>query len=253
MLAVVIAAHDERENLEELIRRLWAVLPSTDEAFEMVLVIAGTDGSRELVESLAPTLGIDRLKVLYREEPSGLGNAFRSGFEAVSPEADLVATMDADLNHQPEELPRLVRRLRAAEADIVVGSRFTRESRVDGTPRWKRALSRCVNVVLMHLFGVDTRDKTSGYRVYRAEALRRIRFVNADFAFLPEILIAASRQGMRIVEEPIHFIYRTRGTSKMRIVRTSMSYLGLLLGLRASAPHRGEEVAPESARLESRP
>jgi dolichol-phosphate mannosyltransferase len=235
MLSVVIAAHDERENLEELIRRLHAALPSACEESELVLVLAGADGSRELVESLASTLGIDRLKVLHQETPSGLGNAFRSGFDAVSPEAELVATMDADLNHQPEELPRLVRRLATAQADVVVGSRFTRESRVEGTPLWKRVLSGCMNVVLMHLFGLATRDKTSGYRVYRADALRRIRFANADFAFLPEMLIDASQQGMRIVEEPIHFIHRTRGTSKMRIVKTSMSYLGLLRTRRASA------------------
>jgi dolichol-phosphate mannosyltransferase len=253
MISVVIAAHDECENLEELIRRLWASFASAGEEWELVLVIAGTDGSRELVESLAPALGIDRLKVLYREEPSGLGNAFRSGFEAVSSEADLVATMDADLNHQPEELPRLIRRLRAAQADIVVGSRFTRESRVEGTPRWKRVLSGCMNVFLMHLYGLDTRDKTSGYRVYRADALRRVRFANADFAFLPEILIDASRQGMRIEEEPIQFVYRTRGTSKMRIAKTSMSYLRLLLTFRGPALPRGAGDSREAARREPGP
>ena len=253
MISVVIAAHDERENLEELMRRLRAILPWAGEGSEMVLVIAGTDGSRELVESLAPSLGIDRLKVLYQERPSGLGNAFRSGFGAVSPGTDLVVTMDADLNHQPEELPRLGHRLRTARADIVVGSRFIRESRVEGTPLWKRLLSGCMNVVLMHLYGLDTKDKTSGYRVYRADALRRIRFANADFAFLPEILIDASRQGMRIVEEPIHFIHRKRGASKMRIVKTSMSYLGLLLAGRASALPRGEGVSREAARREPGP
>lgn len=250
MLSVVIAAYDERENLEELIRRLRVALASTREESELVLVIAGNDGSRELVETLASSLGIDRLKVLYQEEPSGLGNAFRSGFEAVSPGADLVATMDADLNHQPEELPRLVHRLVTAQADIVVGSRFTRESRVEGTPRWKRFLSGCMNVVLMYLYGLDTRDKTSGYRVYRADALRRIRFANSDFAFLPEILIDASRQGMRILEEPIRFTYRTRGTSKMRIAKTSLSYLRLLLTRGASAGNRAAGVAREAAQGE---
>ena len=244
-VSVVVAAYDERENLEELIRRLLAVLPSVAGDWEMVFVLAGTDGSRELVESLAPAIGTGRLTVLHREEPSGLGNAFRSGFGALSPEAGLVVTLDADLNHQPEELPRLIRALEARQADIVVGSRFVSGGRVDGTPRWKRLLSRFMNVFLVRLYGLGVRDKTSGYRVYRADALRRLRSRNPGFAFLPEILIEATRQGMRIVEEPIHFIHRTRGASKMGLVRTSLSYLGLLVtGRRVSRSGERERPPP---------
>lgn len=229
MISVVIAAYDERENLEVLLPRLCEALPAAGEEREMVFVLAGSDGSRELVESLCAALGVERLRVIHEPEPSGLGRAFRAGFRAVSPDADVVVTMDADLNHRPEELPRLVRALRERQADIVVGSRLATGGRVEGTPRWKRLLSRSVNAVMARLYGLAVRDKTSGYRVYRAEALRRLRFDNPDFAFLPEILIDAARQGMKIAEEPIHFVHRVRGRSKMGIVRTSLSYVGLFL------------------------
>jgi hypothetical protein len=75
---------------------------------------------------------------------------------------------------------------------------------------------------------IAVKDKTSGFRVYRVDALRELDFENGDFAFLPELLIRAIARGMRIVEEPIHFIFRTRGTSKMQIGKTAVSYLSLL-------------------------
>jgi hypothetical protein len=78
------------------------------------------------------------------------------------------------------------------------------------------------------VFGLRVRDKTSGFRVYRAEALRQTSFENDNFAFLPEILLRANALGMRIVEEPIHFIFRREGVSKMHIATTALSYLTLL-------------------------
>jgi dolichol-phosphate mannosyltransferase len=229
-LSVVIAVYDERENLVELIRRLHAVLPIVADDWEILLVVEGTDGSKDIAEALASELG--RIRVMYSPSPSGLGRAFRRGFDAVAGDADAVATMDADLNHQPEELPRLVACLRSTNADIVIGSRFIKGSRVDGTPLWKLALSGILNVLMRHLYGLSIHDKTSGYRVYRADALERISFESSDFACTPEILLDATRQRMRIVEEPIHFVYRTRGTSKMRIFQTSGSYVKLLIAHR---------------------
>lgn len=141
---------------------------------------------------------------------------------------DYVVTMDADLNHQPEELQRLVESAIRRDLDVLVGSRFVGGGRVEGTPLWKRTLSGTMNVVLRWLWGIPVRDKTSGYRVYRAASLRRLRHRLDDFAFLPELLIIARRLGMAIGEEPIRFVYRIRGTSKMAILRTTRSYVALL-------------------------
>ena len=240
---MVIAVYDERENLEELVRRIHAVLPAVASDWEILLVVEGTDGSKEIAERLSGELG--RIRVMYAPSPSGLGRAFRRGFDAVADDADVVATMDADLNHQPEELPRLVARRRSTNADIVIGSRFIKGSRVDGTPLWKRGLSGILNILMRHLYGLAIQDKTSGYRVYRADALRRISFESPNFAFMPEILLDAARQRMRMVEEPIHFVYRTRGTSKMRIFQTSGSYVKLLLAHRRRV--RGGKASEKAA------
>ena len=224
-VSVVIAAYDERENIESLTRRIEAVFRSLPYAWELLYIIEGTDGTLEIVQALGQE--IPEIRVLYREQPAGLGNAFRRGFAAVAQSAHFVVTMDADLNHQPEEIPRLLEGLQTRQADILVGSRFTEGGRVEGTPAWKLFLSGTLNVVMRIVFGLRIKDKTSGFRIYRASALRALSFDSGNFAFLPELLIRAKRRGMRIVEEPIHFIFRTRGKSKMKIWTTAMSYLSL--------------------------
>lgn len=239
-LAVVIAAYNEEENVEALTRRLHATLGGLDGwAWEIIYVVEGRDRTREILEGLAA--GIGGLRILYQEKPSGIGNAFRRGFSAVPADAGWVVTLDADLNHQPEEIPRLLAAAGRTGCDILIGSRFLDASRVDGTPLWKRFLSGTMNLLMRWLYGLRVRDKTSGFRVYRGEVLRCLEFEGDAFAFLPEILIRASAAGMTIAEEPIHFIFRREGRSKMAIWETTLSYLRLLrarFSRRSAVPKR---------------
>lgn len=226
-ISVVIAAYDEEENVGSLTRRLHqALAPLSGGSLEILYVVEGTDRTREILEGLAAE--IPGLRILYQEKPSGIGAAFRRGFAAISPETEWVVTLDADLNHQPEEIPRLLEAARHQGSGVLIGSRFLDGSSVEGTPLWKRSLSGTMNHLMRLLYGLRVADKTSGFRVYRAEVLRRIRFENDAFAFLPEILILAHRAGFPLSEEPIHFIYRKEGQSKMGIWPTTLSYLRLL-------------------------
>jgi dolichol-phosphate mannosyltransferase len=242
-IVAVIAAWNERENIEALTRRLheaFRTMPGV--AFEILYVVEGEDGTREIAEGLQTELG--SIRILYEAQPHGLGAALRRGFAAVSQDADLVMTMDADLNHQPEEIARLVAALQASNADVVIGSRVVKGSRVTGTPVWKRMLSATLNTMMRAMFGGAVRDKTSGFRVYRAEVLRKVRHQQNDFSCLPEIAIHADDAGYRIIEEPIHFIYRRDGESKMTFWRTSLSYLSLLrTWLQPAVRGRGERNA----------
>lgn len=226
-LAVVIAAYNEEGNVEPLTRRLHRALSGLPGwSVEILYVVEGKDRTREILAGLAQE--VPGLRVLYQERPSGIGSAFRRGFAALSPETEWVVTLDADLNHQPEEIPRLLAAAAAQGCDVLVGSRFLHGSAVDGTPAWKRFLSGTMNHLMRFLYGLRVADKTSGFRVYRAEVLRSVAFQNDAFAFLPELLILAHRAGFRLGEEPIHFIYRREGRSKMAIWPTTMSYLKLL-------------------------
>jgi dolichol-phosphate mannosyltransferase len=235
-LSVVIAAYDEEGNVEPLTRRLATSLSAlAGWTWEIVYVVEGTDRTREILESLS--VEIPGLRILYQERPSGIGNAFRGGFSAVrGTDTDWIVTLDADLNHQPEEIPRLLEAARRRGCDVLVGSRFLGGSAVEGTPLWKRLLSGLMNHLMRFLYGLRIKDKTSGFRVYRAEVLRQIEFESDAFAFLPEILIRAHHAGYTLGEEPIRFIYRKQGRSKMGIGSTTLSYLKLLRPRRRSTP-----------------
>ena len=239
-LAVVIAAYNEEENVEALTRRLHRTLSGLEGwTWEILYVVEGRDRTREILEDLAT--GIGGLRILYQEKPAGIGNAFRRGFAALPEDLDFVVTLDADLNHQPEEIPRLLDAARRHGCDILIGSRFLDASRVDDTPLWKRFLSGTMNLLMRWLYGLRVRDKTSGFRVYRGEVLRCLEFEGEAFAFLPEILIRARAARMTMAEEPIHFIFRREGRSKMAIWNTTLSYLKLLrarFSRRSAAPRR---------------
>jgi dolichol-phosphate mannosyltransferase len=223
---IVIAAYNEAENIGPLTTRIIGTLErERDVAWDLIYVIAGTDGTRAIAQSFADNWPI---RILYNENPSGLGNAFRSGFAAVADDTDAVITLDADLNHQPEEIPRLVTALFLRQADIVIGSRKLSGSTVQDAPAIKTAVSNIVNLAIRKLIGMPVADQTSGFRVYRYEAFRKLSYRSGGFAFLPEILLEAHSLKMKIVEEPIHFTFRTKGESKMNWGGTARSYLTML-------------------------
>jgi len=226
-VAVVIAAYDEVDNIRPLCERLLTSLRAQPAvAFELIFVVEGSDGTAGVLGELAAAA--PEIRTIEPPVARGLGAAFRLGFAAVPQDADRVVTMDADLNHAPEDIPRLVAALEQRKAEIVVGSRLVAGGVVIGMPIWKGLLSRSVNEVIRRLFATGVRDQTSGFRVYRAAALRSLAFANDGFAFLPEILTLATRQGYRVVEEPITFTFRKRGESKMRISPTAVSYIAYL-------------------------
>jgi dolichol-phosphate mannosyltransferase len=228
-LAVVIAAMDERDNVGPLCRRLLASLRAAPELrrFEVIFVVEGSDGTEAALAAIAAG-GAPEIRVIRPPRSGGLGAAFRFGFAAVAPDVDLVATLDADLNHAPEDIPRLVRAIERHRADIVIGSRRVPGARSFGQPRWKRLLSLAGNAAIRRQLRTGIRDQTSGFRVYRAAALARLTFRSDGFAFVPEILSSAAAIGLRIHEEPIDFRHRIEGRSKLRLAPTARDYLRLM-------------------------
>jgi dolichol-phosphate mannosyltransferase len=232
-IAVVVAAYDEAGNIEELTDRLLGTLRGMpDTASELIYVVEGSDGTAGIVRRLSARSS--EIKLIEPTVARGLGAAFRLGFAAVDPKADVVVTMDADLNHQPEEIPALVAALEKSGADIVIGSRRVPGGRENEGAQWRAWLSRFGNWGLHRCFPSKVRDLTSGFRVYRASVLARIAFTNDGFAFLPEIALIAARADCRLVEVPIRFTPRRSGHSKLRLGATSASYVTFLLAYWAS-------------------
>jgi dolichol-phosphate mannosyltransferase len=219
---VVLPTYNERENVVALLRAVRGAVPDAD-----VLVVDDNspDGTAALVEETAAEQ--DQIKLLRRAGKQGLGSAYRQGFAVALDEGyDVVVSMDVDFSHDPAVLPELLR-LIAAGADTVVGSRYVPGGATVDWPLHRRLLSRWGNRYTSFVLGLRVRDCTSGYRAYRASALRAIDPASTTaegYAFLTELVRRLVRQGANVVETPIVFADRRYGVSKMsgRIVVESM-------------------------------
>jgi len=210
---VVLPTYQEADNIVNVLRRLHAVVPSAT-----VLVV--DDGSPDGTASLAEAAGAEfgGIEVLRRPGKTGLGSAYRHGFRwGLARDFDVMVEMDADLSHNPAELPRLLAAIDEG-ADLVVGSRYVPGGSIPDWTWRRRALSRWGNRYAAAMLGLEIADATSGFRAYRAKVLADLDsvWVRADgYGFQIEMAYLIAQLGYRIVEVPISFTDRTEGHSKM--------------------------------------
>lgn len=174
------------------------------------------DGTGELADRLAAEL--EGVSVLHRARKEGLGPAYLAGFrEALRGDAEYVVEMDCDFSHDPRDLPRLVEACQAG-ADVALGSRYVEGG---GTQNWglgRRIVSAGGSLYARTLLGVPIRDLTGGFKCFRRAVLERLDLdaIHArGYAFQIETTYRALRAGFRVVEVPILFTDRARGSSKM--------------------------------------
>jgi dolichol-phosphate mannosyltransferase len=218
---VIIPTYNERDNLEGTAARLRAAVPNAD---LLVVDDNSPDGTGEEAERIAAS--DNSVHVLHRGGKAGLGAAYIAGFRwALERDYDAVIEMDADGSHQPEELPRLLDALE--EADLVIGSRYTRGGRTENWAKSREMLSRGANTYTKLMLGIGVRDATGGFRAYRATTLRKIDLDDVQsqgYCFQIDLALRAVRAGLSVTEVPITFVERTAGTSKMNnaIVREAL-------------------------------
>ena len=210
---VIVPTYNERENIAEVARRLFEA--ASGRVGLLVVDDGSPDGTAEIVKQIAT--GPDEVHLIERPGKQGLGSAYRTGFEwALERGYDAVVEMDADLSHDPADVPRLLDALE--NADLVIGSRYVPGG---GTRNWgvlRRLLSRFGNAYSRAWLGYGVRDSTAGFRAYRTEWLRELDLSTAaseGYAFQVEMTFRTYRAGKRIVEIPITFVERTMGRSKM--------------------------------------
>jgi dolichol-phosphate mannosyltransferase len=213
---VVLPTYDEAENVVAL---LDAVLGVVDRAGIDARLLVVDDGSPDGTAELAEAVGArdPRVSVLRRARKEGIGPAYRAGFRhALAAGAGLIVEMDCDFSHDPERLPALV--AAAADADLVLGSRYVAGG---GVARWgavRRAISRAGCLYAQMVLRVDVRDLTGGFKCFRREVLEAIpldEVTAAGYGFQIEMTYRALVLGFRVVEVPIVFTERELGSSKM--------------------------------------
>lgn len=210
---VVLPTYNEAENIADVLGLVRTHLP---QAAILVVDDGSPDGTADIAERLDATLG--GIEVLRRPGKLGLGSAYRDGFaHGLAAGFDVLIEMDSDLSHPPEVLPALVAAVEHG-ADLAIGSRYVPGGSIPNWAWHRRKLSRWGNRYAGAMLGLGVRDATAGFRAYQASILRAIHVedVRADgYAFQIEMAYAVARAGGRIVEVPIAFVDRVRGTSKM--------------------------------------
>ena len=215
---VVVPTYQESENI---VRFLTEVRRSVPDAYVLIVDDDSPDGTGALADRVAAELG--NIVVIHRVDKRGLGSAYRDGFAAVlggtilDGECDIVISMDCDFSHDPAAIPAFIARIEQG-ADCVVGSRYVPGGKTVNWPLHRRLLSRWGNRYTSGVLGLHIHDCTSGFRAYRTTALASIAPTSTaaeGYAFLTELVRRLIAGGHSVVEQPITFVDRELGTSKM--------------------------------------
>lgn len=225
-LSVVMPAYNEAThivpNMFETIDTLADFCPQ----FEIVVVDDGSpDGTyRQVVEALAE-MG-DNIRIVRYEKNAGKGNALICGFYHAR--GDLVAFLDADMDLHPKQIRRMLEILEERGADVVIGSKWHRDSNIN-YPFVRRLWSMGYYLLVRVLFGLPLRDTQTGLKVFRREVLQRVfpRILAKRFAFDVEVLVNAHRLGYKIADAPVTLQF-TRSSGRVRLGDVWTAFLDTL-------------------------
>ncbi len=210
---VVIPTYNERENLVELLDRIFA--QPIDDLSVLIVDDSSPDGTGALAEEIKAR--DPRVDVLHRAGKLGLGSAYVAGFRyALERDYETVFEMDADFSHNPDSLPEFLREIEGA--DLVVGSRYLNGVTVVNWPLLRLVLSYGANLYTRIITGLPLKDATGGFKCFRRRVLQALdltRVRSDGYGFQIEINFKAWRKGFRIREIPILFVDRRAGVSKM--------------------------------------
>ena len=195
LLSVVMPAYNERDTIEEIIRRVLAV----PLRIELVVVDdASTDGTRDILQALASALSF---KLLLQPHNRGKGAALARGFAEAT--GDIVVIQDADLEYSPEEYPELIELICTGRADVVYGSRFIGRHRVFLFTHFlgNRLLTGLTNM----LYNTMLTDMETCFKAMRIDVLRSMTLRSKRFGIEPELTAKIFKRGYRVYEVPITY------------------------------------------------
>lgn len=212
---VIIPTYNECENIEKIIRAVFAL----EHCFHILVIEDNSpDGTAAIVKRMQEEFP-ERLFMIERTGKLGLGTAYIAGFKwALERDYDYIFEMDADFSHNPTDLPRLYDACAQEGADVAIGSRYVSGVNVVDWPMSRILMSYGASKYVRLITGIPVHDTTAGFVCYRKEVLQmmeldKIRFKR--YAFQIEMKFTAWQLGFLIKEVPVIFVNRKEGTSKM--------------------------------------
>jgi glycosyltransferase involved in cell wall biosynthesis len=238
-LSLVIPCFNERENIPELLHRVRGALERIGSPFEVIVVDDGsTDGSSQMLFEARITR--PWLRVIRMEQNAGQSAAFEAGFDAAR--GELIATIDADLQNDPEEIPRLIALL--GDYDMITGWRRDRQD-----SRFRRWQSRRANAIRNWISQETVHDSASSLKVYRAHAVKGLKLWNGAHRFFPTLV---KMRGYKVLEEPVKHSRRFAGTAKYgfrnRALRAFVDLLAVRWMKSRALKYRASEIEMNAPR-----
>ena len=209
---VIIPTYNEKDNIRDIVSAILRL----NMGFNITIVDDNSpDGTGEIADELARKH--PEVNVIHRKEKSGIGRAYIEGFKyALKNSAEYIFQMDADMSHDPAELPRFREMLE--NNDLVIGSRYKGGVRVLNWGFKRLLLSKFATNYVNLVTGLPVTDATGGFKGFRRKVLESIdldRIMSDGYSFQIETTYIAYKKGFSIGEVPIVFVDRHVGTSKM--------------------------------------
>jgi dolichol-phosphate mannosyltransferase len=225
---VIIPTYNEKENIEAILQAIYDL----GQNYHVLVIDDGSpDGTANIVRTIQPRFN-NTVFLEERKGKQGLGTAYIFGFKwAMARGYDFIFEMDADFSHNPSDLERLYAVCKSGEADLAIGSRYTKGGGVRNWPKNRIALSKGGSLYTRLILWMPVDDQTAGFMCYRREVLETINLDEIHFvgyAFQIEMKFAAWKMGFKLKEVPILFEDRKFGESKMNRGIVKEGILGVL-------------------------
>lgn len=225
---VIIPTYNELENISDMVHTVMGL----DGNFDLLVIDDGSpDCTGSIVKSFQTTFP-DRLHLMERKGKLGLGTAYIAGFKwALERDYEFVFEMDCDFSHDPKDLIRLYNAIKDRDYDLAIGSRYITGVNVVNWPIGRVLMSYFASVYVKFITGLPIKDATAGFKCYHRTVLEGIRLHEIQFigyAFQIEMKFTAWKLGFGLIEVPIIFTDRTKGTSKMSSKIFKEAVLGVI-------------------------
>lgn len=200
-LSIIIPVYNEKKTIEEIIRRVKSVKLSLGVKKEIIVVDDySTDGTREILKKITQP----GIKIFYHQKNQGKGAAVRTGLSHAT--GDYLIIQDADLEYDPQDIPRLLKPVLVGKAEVVYGSRFTGERR--NMFFWHMMGNKFLSFVTNLLYNTTLSDMEVCYKLFSKNALEGVSLKKNRWGFDPEITVKVLKKGIKIYEVPISYAGR---------------------------------------------
>ena len=224
-ISIIIPTFKERENIKNLINLIKSEI-------EISKIIIVDDSPNEEIKNEIRIF--DDVEYIYRGKKLGRGSAVIEGlnFSQKNFNSEIFVEMDADLSHDPKELKENLKLFKKNNCDLLISSRYLKESKIINWPFSRKIFSYLANRLARFLLGIPISDYTNGYRIYSKNAVNHISNncgnIGDGFIILSEILVQLYYNGFKVGETKSKFVNRTRGESSLNLKEILNAFFGLL-------------------------